>query len=167
MRPVRYACYLLSIILAAPCLPKPVSAVELPKPCRLQPVNGRCKAMIEKFYVDQASGTCKPYFYDGCGPVVPFDTLDECRQLCEPLQTAPKKRTSSGLYYDPIEDDPRYADVFRKINDEVNQALAEHPKKGSMGFVHIIWETKKQILKQKHGINWRTPAELNPQVMFD
>ena len=167
MRPVRYVCYLLSILLAAPCLPKPLSAGELPKPCRLQPVNGRCKAMIEKFYVDQTTGKCTQYFYDGCGPVVPFDTLDECRQLCEPQQTAPKKRTSSGLYYDPVEDDPQYADVFRKINDEVNEALAEHPKKGSMGFVHIIWEMKKQILKQKYGVNWKTPAELNPQVMFD
>lgn len=142
-------------------------AAALPERCMLVPVNGRCKAMIEKFFFDQQNQKCKAYFHDGCGPVVPFDTLDECRQLCEPQQTAPKKRASSGLYYDPVEDDPRYADVFKKINDEVNEALTEHPKKGSMGFVHIIWEMKKQILKQKYGINWKTPAELNPQVMFD
>lgn len=166
MRPVRYVCYLLSIMLVAPGLPRPVAAAELPEPCRLQPVNGRCKAMIEKFRFDQVGGKCVAYFYDGCGPVVPFESLDACRQLCETAQPAPEKR-ASGLHYDPIEDDPRYAEVFRKVDAEVKEALAGHPQRGSMGFVHLIWETKKRILLQKYSIGWKTPAELNPQVMFD
>lgn len=166
MYPARFACYLVSILLAATGLARPVAAVELPELCRLQPVNGRCKAMIEKFRFDQASGKCVAYFYDGCGPVVPFDSLDACRQLCEAAQPALKKR-ASGLYYDPVEDDPRYAEVFRKIDAEVQEALANHPQRGSMGFVHLVWETKKRILLQKYGIGWKTPAELNPQVMFD
>ena len=166
MYPARFACYLVSILLAAPGLTRPVAAVELPELCCLQPVNGRCKAMIEKFRFDQASGKCVAYFYDGCGPVVPFDSLDACRQLCEAAQPALKKR-ASGLYYDPVEDDPRYAEVFRKIDAEVQEALAGHPQRGSMGFVHLVWETKKRILLQKYRIDWKTPAELNPQVMFD
>ena len=75
--------------------------------------------------------------------------------------------TVVGLYYDPVEDDPRYAEVFGKIDAEVKEALASHPQRGSMGFVHLIWETKKWILLQKYSIDWKTPAELNPQVMFD
>ena len=139
---------------------------DLPEKCRQKPVNGRCKAMIEKVRFDQASGKCVVYFYDGCGPVVPFDSLDACQQLCEAAQPALKKR-ASGLYYDPVEDDPRYTEVFRKIDTEVKEALADHPQRDSMGFVHLVWEAKKRILLQKYSINWRTPTELNPQVRFD
>lgn len=166
MQTARLVCCLLSIMLAASGLSRPVAAAELPEPCRLQPVNGRCKAMIEKFRFDQASGRCVAYLYDGCGPLVPFHAIEQCRQLCEAAQPVLKKR-ASGLYYDPVEDDPRYAEVFRKIDAEVQEALANHPQRGSMGFVHLVWETKKRILLQKYGIDWKTPAELNPQVMFD
>jgi len=166
MPSLRFVCCLLSVILATLGLSWQATANELPEPCRLQPVNGRCKAMIEKFRFDQASGKCVAYFYDGCGPVVPFDSLHACQQLCEATQPALKKR-ASGLYYDPVEDDPRYAEVFRKIDAEVKETLANHPQRGSMGFVHLIWETKKRILLQKYSIDWKTPAELNPQVMFD
>lgn len=161
----------ITISLALTCLmialTAPLPAAELPERCREKPLNGPCKALIEKFFFDQQAGKCKPYFYDGCGPVVPFDALEECRQLCEEGSPEPKKRPSSGLYYDPIEEDPRYAEVFKKVDDEVKEALAKDPQKGSMGFVHRIWNSKNQILKHKYGIDWRTPAELNPHVMFD
>lgn len=154
--------YFMTIALAAPS-----PAAELPERCLEKPVNGPCKAMIEKFFFDQQAGTCKPYFYGGCGQPPPFDTLEECRQLCEERRLKPKKEPSTGLYYDSIEDDPRYADVFKAIDDEVKEALAGDPRKGSMGFVHRIWSTKQRILKKKYNIDWRTPAELNPHVMFD
>lgn len=154
--------YILTLLIATS-----VTAAELPERCLEKPVNGPCKAMIEKFYFNVQSGKCSPYFYDGCGSVVPFDSLEECRQLCEEGRPEPKKRPSSGLYYDSIEDDPRYANVFKTIDDEVKEALANDPRKGSMGFIHRIWSTKQHILKYKYGIDWRTPAELNPHVMFD
>jgi len=149
----------------------------LPGKCLLVPVNGSCKAMIEKYYFDRKTGRCTQYFYDGCGPVVPFDTLDECRALCESVisngnraeapvsKSGGKKR--SGLNYDPVEDDPRYAEVFKTIDDEVKELLADHPQRGSEGFVNIYWRTKKNLLKQKYGIDWRSPGELNPHVIFD
>lgn len=145
----------------------PSPAAELPERCREKPVNGPCKALIEKYHFDQQSRKCKPYFYDGCGEVVPFDTLEECRQLCEEGRPEPKKRGTSGLYYDPIEEDPRHAEVFSKIDAEVNEALGITTKGGGRGYIHVIWETKKRLLKHKYNIDWRTPAELNPHVMFD
>lgn len=138
---------------------------DLPERCMLLPVKGPCKAMIEKFYFHQTRGKCVPYFYDGCGPVVPFDTLEACQKLCE--TAAPPTKPASGIRRDPIEQNPRHAEVFRNIDAEVNAMLADHPRKGSMGFVHTIWETKQRVLKQKYNINWKTPAELNPQIMFD
>jgi len=31
----------------------------------------------------------------------------------------------------------------------------------------LFWGEKKRILKEKYGINWKTPAELNPETMYD
>lgn len=150
---------------------------ELPEKCRLVPVNGTCKAMMDKYFFDQKTGRCTEYFYDGCGPVVPFDTLDACRALCEsatangnqvePTAVQPSDKKRSGLAYDPVEDDPRYAEVFKNIDDEVKALLADHPQRGGEGFVNIYWGTKKDLLKRKYGIDWRSPGELNPHVLFD
>ena len=167
MRPIHPVFCLTMLLLLAICLTVPPAAAELPERCKQAPVNGPCKALIEKYHFDQQSRKCKPYFYDGCGEVVPFDTLEECRQLCEEGRPEPKKRGTSGLYYDPIEEDPRYAEVFSKIDAEVNEALGITSKGGGRGYIHVIWETKKRLLKHKYNIDWRTPAELNPHVMFD
>lgn len=155
---------LLTILLTI-CLSGAVYGAELPEKCRQRPERGPCKAMFERFYYDQGAKACRPFFYGGCGLEAPFESREECAQVCE--GPTPKKKAGSGLYYDPVEDDPRHAGVFAKIDAEVKEALAGHPRKGSMGFIHIIWDTKQKILKQKYNIDWKTPAELNPQVMFD
>jgi hypothetical protein len=36
-----------------------------------------------------------------------------------------------------------------------------------LGCCHTIWSLQKRILKEKYGITWYTPAELNPDVKFD
>lgn len=150
---------------------------ELPEKCRLVPVNGMCKAMMDRYFFDQKTGRCTEYFYDGCGPVVPFDTLEACRALCEsvtandsqaePPVVQPGDKKRSGLAYDPVEDDPRHTGVFRTIDDEVKALLADDPHRGGEGFVNIYWRTKKDLLKRKYGIDWRSPGELNPHVLFD
>lgn len=161
MRPV----ILLLTVLLTICFSTIARGTELPEKCRQLPERGPCKAMFEKFYFNHSTNTCKPYFYGGCGPEAVFDTLEDCVRLCGKPEEPKKKR--AGLYYDPVEDDPRHAEVFRKIDDEVKETLAAHPKHGSMGFVHIVWETKQRILKRKYNIDWKSPAELNPQVLFD
>ena len=35
-----------------------------------------------------------------------------------------------------------------------------------MGTCHRYWARKKELLK-KEGIEWRTPAEMNPTIRFD
>ncbi|MBN2397342.1 MAG: hypothetical protein JXI32_03100 [Deltaproteobacteria bacterium] len=73
----------------------------------------------------------------------------------------------SSIAHDPIERDPRYKSVFANIDAEVDTVLKDHPLRGCMGFCHIIWETKKEILKEKYEIPWKTPAEMNPHILFD
>ncbi|WP_294456636.1 hypothetical protein [uncultured Bacteroides sp.] len=40
-----------------------------------------------------------------------------------------------------------------------------HPR--GMGFCFAYWNTKAQVLKADYGIEWRSPAIMNPHVMFD
>lgn len=35
------------------------------------------------------------------------------------------------------------------------------------GAYHILWGRQQKILSEKYGIKWRSPAEMNPRVMFD
>ena len=36
-----------------------------------------------------------------------------------------------------------------------------------VGSCHRLWAIQKQILKEKYGITWYTPAELYPEIKFD
>jgi hypothetical protein len=33
--------------------------------------------------------------------------------------------------------------------------LAGHPQRGAEGFMNIYWDTKKGLLKDRYGIDWR------------
>ena len=68
---------------------------------------------------------------------------------------------------DPIEKDPKMRAIFIAVDKEVETELAKHPERDMLGFCHIFWETKKRILKEKHGINWKSPSEMNPETCFD
>ena len=58
---------------------------EIPKDsrCSLKPETGPCKALFKKFYFDKISATCKEFVWGGCEGIVPFETLEECRGMCE------------------------------------------------------------------------------------
>lgn len=36
-----------------------------------------------------------------------------------------------------------------------------------MGYCHKYWWTKKKILREKFGMEWKSPVDLNPEVDFD
>lgn len=48
----------------------------------------------------------------------------------------------------------------RLIRDEIGDG-------GYFGFCHEYWCTKKKILKNRFGIEWNSPVDLNPMLMFD
>ena len=71
-----------------------------------------------------------------------------------------------GLWYDPIEDDPNVKPLLRAAEKEAKSAEElQGPRR--FGWVHGYWSVKKRILKEKYGIDWRTPAEMNPKMAFD
>ena len=38
---------------------------------------------------------------------------------------------------------------------------------GYMGYCHKYWHYKKKYLKELFNIDWKSPAELNPDTKFD
>ena len=71
----------------------------------------------------------------------------------------------SPLRHDPIEDTAEYKAGIKKVEKELDELLKDKPK--GMGFCHIYWYEKKRILKEKYGIEWKSPALMNPRVRFD
>ncbi len=54
-----------------------------PATCVLAPARGPCRANINRFYFDSASGTCKTFDYGGCGGNGNnFLTKANCMQSC-------------------------------------------------------------------------------------
>lgn len=71
----------------------------------------------------------------------------------------------SLLKYDPIEETANFKAVIKDVEKELEELLKEKPR--GMGFCHIYWCEKRRILKEKYGIDWRSPALMNPRVRFD
>jgi hypothetical protein len=67
--------------------------------------------------------------------------------------------------HDPLQNDPRYRRAFQETEIKTERKLAGVQR--GLGFVHLYWETKKQILRKDYGLDWKTPAELNPNISYD
>jgi hypothetical protein len=55
---------------------------------------------------------------------------------------------------------------------EAKMLLPDHPEQAAqifmqLGSCHRLWTIQKTILKEKYGITWYTPAELNPEIIYD
>lgn len=67
---------------------------------------------------------------------------------------------------DPKESDPAFVTLLEAAMAEA-QLLVPPIIRGNLGECHILWRETKKILKAKHGIDWSTPVEMNPGVLFD
>ena len=54
--------------------------------------------------------------------------------------------------------------IEREVEAKIVAMIGEG---GHLGYCHRYWALKKQILKREYGIDWKSPAELNPGVIFD
>lgn len=66
------------------------------------------------------------------------------------------------LKHDPVEMSKEYLDVI----DEVEEKIEQNRTLRGLGSCHEIWMLKCKFLAEK-GIIWKSPALLNPRVMFD
>ena len=73
------------------------------------------------------------------------------------------------------EDDVLYRLLRESTEKKLNEAkmlMPDHPEQAAqvfmqLGSCHRLWTMQKKILKEKYGITWYTPAELNPDIKFD
>lgn len=58
---------------------------------------------------------------------------------------------------------------YKKQFETVDKIVAEEFKNeiNTIGICHAMWSRKKQLLKIMYDIDWQTPAELNPEIIFD
>jgi hypothetical protein len=66
---------------------------------------------------------------------------------------------------DPIEETQEFAEALKKIQPQLDKINAELEEIG-MGRCHTYWARKKELLKSV-GIDWKSPAECNPYIIFD
>ncbi len=78
------------------------------------------------------------------------------------LQRGPGK--TSRWLHDPIEDEEPTGSLIRRVRD---RADAEVDPETGFGRCHAVWGRTKEILKQEYGIEWYSPAEMNPDIIFD
>lgn len=103
-------------------------------------------------------------------------TLDGIRNM--ELYLANGGKDEETVYDDDFDAPTEYDIYLRKKSNRIKEAkrlLEMFPDKPEhaarlfiqLGSCHWIWAMKKRILKEKYGITWYTPAELNPDVIFD
>ena len=95
---------------------------------------------------------------------------------------AVRRRPTSSVLSDPIEDDSSPADAFaaaRHKADQVVQATVAaeqarlradgHEQLAALrrGTCHLYWGHLKRLLKEEHGIDWLSPADMQPSARFD
>lgn len=68
------------------------------------------------------------------------------------------------LKADPVQMSPEWEEVIYDVEREVDEKLKDETR--GMGFCFGYWSAKRAAL-EKRGIQWRSPASMNPRVMFD
>jgi hypothetical protein len=68
---------------------------------------------------------------------------------------------------DPQERDPKKKKLIKAAEAEAEYSMEQDGTIELGGACHILWGRQQDILKEKYGINWRTPADMNPDIMFD
>ena len=84
-----------------------------------------------------------------------------------PKNTYIDSKDEAGLNRDLVEKSEAYLRVVKGVDEESRKEVRNSGREGQMGSCHIFWSAKKEILKKKYNIDWRTPVELNELVKFD
>lgn len=73
--------------------------------------------------------------------------------------------TIGHLRRDPVEYTDRWEEIYYDVEDYLNERFANAPR--HMGLCFKIWSAKREYLKDNYGIDWHSPAQMNPRVRFD
>ena len=65
-----------------------------------------------------------------------------------------------------MNDDKEILKIMDDFNKDIEKLIDENMTYRGMGACHQYWMLKQRFLAER-GINWKSPAALNPRVMFD
>lgn len=123
-------------------------------------------------YFDEAETFIKLTISLGPDPYQPRDErADELRRILakmfssEQLLRIIERPWPGHLRRDPVEFTWEWEDLYYNMCDELDRRLADVPR--GMGFCFRYWSAQAEYLKKRHGIEWRSPSQMNPRVMFD
>ena len=71
---------------------------------------------------------------------------------------------AAGEQFDRQENDPKLRAAFAAADAAAERRVANVKRDDK--FIFQFWSAKKKILRQKFGIAWQTPAELNPHITY-
>ncbi|MDE5851145.1 MAG: hypothetical protein K2H38_13490 [Muribaculaceae bacterium] len=69
------------------------------------------------------------------------------------------------LRCDPVEYTFRWENIYYEVERRLDERFANAPR--HMGFCFKYWNAKRELLKEEYGIDWKSPSQMNPRVMFD
>ncbi len=75
------------------------------------------------------------------------------------------KPTIGHLKVDPVEYTTQWEDIYYDVEEYLDNRFANAPR--HMGFCFMYWSAKQEYLKEKYNIDWHSPAQMNPRVIFD
>ena len=84
------------------------------------------------------------------------ERLDEIHQ---------KSMKKSDILNDTVEYTEKYLNILIELETKIEEELKGVPQ--GMSFCFEYWRTKEKILKEDYGIDWDSPAVLNPDTRFD
>lgn len=88
--------------------------------------------------------------------------------LSERILQAGAHQPSGALLHDPIEEAPEtgaiVAAAFSRAEAEINAELQPSYFRGRC---HVVWQRVERILREESGIEWFSPARMNPVRCFD
>jgi hypothetical protein len=74
---------------------------------------------------------------------------------------------AEGFNQDPQERDPEVLPLIEDAALEAQKELEAQGVEKTLGYCHLLWAVQQRILKERFDIDWKTPAEMNPDVCFD
>ena len=93
--------------------------------------------------------------YCGCPLLPTHKVCPDCGNKISPKYKEPKP----GIACEVL--DP---EIEKEVDAKVIAIIGEG---GYLGYCHGFWATKKHILREEYGIEWKTPAELHPDICYD
>ena len=72
-----------------------------------------------------------------------------------------------NIKHDPVEDTEEYQKIKNELEEKIKIKTENDEITRGLGFCHIYWAYKKEILKKDYNIDWSSPAEINPGIIFD